>query len=44
MVLEPGDDPLLFSHGQEAGPLAVALAREAAAHRPPVRFLSVAKL
>lgn len=44
MVLEPGDDPLLFSHGQEAGPLAVPLAREAAAHRPPVRFLSVASL
>jgi hypothetical protein len=44
MVLEHGDDPLLFSHGQEAGPLAVSLSREAAAHRPPVRFLSVASL
>lgn len=44
MVLEPGDDPLLFSHGQEAGPLALPLSREAAVHRPPVRFLSVASL
>jgi len=37
-------NPRLFSHGQERGPLLVHLHDEAAAHRPPVRFLSIAGL
>lgn len=47
MVLEPDHskrDPLLFSHGQERGPLKVRLRSEAAAHRHPVTFLSIADL
>lgn len=37
-------NPQLFSHGQEAGPVFTTLAAERRAHRPPVTFLSVAKL
>ena len=44
MVIEPGADPLLFSHGQEAGPFAIRLSAERAAHHPPVTFLSIANL
>lgn len=39
-----GGNPGLVSHGQEAGPLEVKLAVEAAAHRQPVRFLNVSQL
>lgn len=44
VVLEPGDDPELFSHGAEqaAGPIRLSVL--AAALRPPVTFLSVAGL
>lgn len=44
MVLEPGADPLLFSHGQERGPLTVSLSVERGYHRPPVTFLNVSGL
>lgn len=47
MVLDPDHEngnPTLFSHGSEAGPVRVPLAREAAAHRPPTTFLSIAGL
>ena len=33
-------NPILTSHGQEKGPLSIALKDESPAHPPPVRFLS----
>jgi len=39
VVVEPGDDPLCVSHGQEAGPIKVRLSVEARAHRAPVTCL-----
>jgi len=44
MVLETGPDPVLFSHGSEAGPLAIRLSVERQYHQTPVTFLSVANL
>jgi hypothetical protein len=45
MVLEPDHrNPLLFSHGSEAGPVAIRLHDEAQYHAPPVTFLSIAAL
>lgn len=45
MVLEPDPhDPLLFSHGQERGPLAIRLQVERQYHAAPVTFLSIAHL
>lgn len=44
MVRKPGRDPIVFSHGQEAGPIFTTLSVQAAAHRAPTRFLSVAHL
>ncbi len=44
MVRKKGRDPLLFSHGTERGPFFVHFSDERKAHRPPVTFLSVAKL
>ena len=44
MVMTPGADPVLFSHGQEAGPIAIPLSDERRAHNPPVTFLSIASL
>jgi hypothetical protein len=45
MVLEPDEhDPLLFSHGQERGPLAIRLSTERRFHASPVAFLSIAHL
>lgn len=39
-VLEPGSDPLLFSHGMERGPLAIRLSAETEYHRGvPIYFL-----
>jgi cell wall-associated NlpC family hydrolase len=35
LVLEPGDDPLLCSHGQERGPLAIRYSDECG-YQPPV--------
>lgn len=44
MVMEPGTDPVLWSHGEEHGPRRVPLSIERAVHRPPVTFLSIASL
>jgi len=44
MVMEPGTDPLLFSHGSEAGPRAIRLSDERTGHSPPVTFLSIMHL
>ena len=45
MVLEPDHrNPLLWSHGSEAGPILIHLHDEAEAHAPPVTFLSIAGL
>jgi hypothetical protein len=38
-VLEPGPDPLVFSHGQERGPLAIRLSQEARFQPGPVTYL-----
>lgn len=40
LVLEPGRDPLLCSHGQERGPLAVRLGAESAYQPQPASWLS----
>jgi hypothetical protein len=39
IVLEPGDDPLLCSHGQERGPLAVRYSDECRFQPAPVTWL-----
>lgn len=44
MVLEPGRDPLIWSHGSEAGPLLLRLSEEQKFHTPPTTFLSIATL
>ena len=44
MVYTPGADPLLWSHGAEAGPRLVRFSVERAVHRAPVTFLSIAHL
>lgn len=44
MVRTVGDDPILFSHGQESGPAYVRFSVERAYHRAPARFLSITKL
>lgn len=44
MVMEPGADPLLWSHGSEGGPRRVRLSVERAVHRKPVTFLSISPL
>ena len=45
MVREPDHrNPLLWSHGSEAGPVFVRLHDEAELHAPPVIFLSIASL
>lgn len=44
MVRHPGHDPILFSHGQEAGPFFLPLSQERRFHHPPVTFLNIAKL
>lgn len=42
VVLEPGDDPLMESHGQESGPLSIRLSVEARYHSgDPIRFYSL---
>ncbi|HET7571066.1 MAG TPA: hypothetical protein VFJ77_00180 [Gaiellaceae bacterium] len=40
LVLEPGDDPLLCSHGQERGPLAIRFSVESAYQPQPATWLS----
>jgi hypothetical protein len=44
MVLEPGHDPLLWSHGREAGPVRVRLSDQRQQQPAPVTFLSIARL
>jgi len=38
-VLEPGDDPLLCSHGRERGPLAIRFSAECRVQPPEVAWL-----
>ena len=40
LVLEPGSDPLLCSHGQEKGPLAIRFSTEGAYQPKPATWLS----
>jgi cell wall-associated NlpC family hydrolase len=40
LVLEPGADPLLCSHGQERGPLAIRYTSECEVQPPEVTWLS----
>jgi hypothetical protein len=44
MVRRTGSDPLLFSHGQERGPLFIPLSVEKRYHPSPYTFLSIAGL
>lgn len=44
MVRHVGANPLLWSHGQERGPIFISLREESRFQRPPVTFLSIAKL
>lgn len=44
MVMEPGPDPILWSHGYDGGPVLIRLSAQRAMHRPPVTFLSIAGL
>jgi hypothetical protein len=44
MVMAPGDDPLLWSHGQERGPLRIRLSQERRFQPAGVTFLSIANL
>ena len=44
MVRRPGADPLLWSHGQERGPILLPLSVEKRYHVPPYTFLSIAGL
>jgi hypothetical protein len=41
LVLEPGADPLLCSHGREAGPLELAFSAETRAQPAPAAFLAL---
>jgi cell wall-associated NlpC family hydrolase len=40
LVLEPGDDPLVASHGQEKGPVAIRVSIESQYQPTPVSWLS----
>ena len=44
MVRQSGANPLLWSHGQESGPIFISLRAEDAYQRNPTRFLSIARL
>jgi hypothetical protein len=44
MVMAPGADPLMWSHGAEAGPRKVRYSVERSFHRKPATFLSIAAL
>lgn len=44
MVYTPGSDPVLWSHGGEAGPIFLRLSAEQRFHPPPTTFLSIAHL
>jgi cell wall-associated NlpC family hydrolase len=41
LVLEPGDDPLVASHGQEKGPVAIRVSIESRYQPAPVAWLSL---
>lgn len=43
-VAVAGKDPMLFSHGQNKGPVLIRLSDERKYQKPPVTFLSIAKL
>lgn len=43
-VIQAGKDPVLGSHGQEKGPMAVRFSAQKHAHRAPATFLSIARL
>jgi hypothetical protein len=44
MVLSPGSNPLMWSHGSESGPILVHWSTERDWHRKPATFLSIAGL
>jgi hypothetical protein len=44
MVMEPGHDPLLWSHGREAGPNTIRLSTQRRQQPAPATFLSIARL
>jgi hypothetical protein len=44
MVMEPGANPVMWSHGGESGPIRISFERERAVHRRPATFLSIAAL
>lgn len=44
MVYEPGEDPLLWSHGFDGGPVLIRLSRQRRMHRPPVTFCNIRSL
>ena len=44
LVLEPGDDPLMCSHGREQGPLAIRYSAECLLQPPIVAWLSPGRL
>lgn len=44
MVRHPGADPVLWSHGQESGPIYLRLSEEKRYQAEPTVFLSIAKL
>jgi hypothetical protein len=44
MVMTPGDDPWVWSHGAERGPRKLRWSVERAFHRSPATFLSIAGL
>ncbi len=44
MVMEPGTNPELWSHGWEGGPQLIRLSVQAAMHRSPVTFLNVSSI
>lgn len=44
MVYQTGNDPLLFSHGQNRGPIFIRLSQERQYHQAPVTFLDISHL
>jgi hypothetical protein len=44
MVYEPGEDPLLWSHGFDGGPVLIRLSAQRKVHHAPVTFCSIAGL
>jgi hypothetical protein len=44
MVMAPGDDPMLYSHGYEQAGPPIRLSLERTYHSPPVTFLNITEL